>query len=170
MVEALSALRGVAAHYQPIDDLAGNVVASYGRPGDGPDLLLYAPLDTLTSGRAEEDCPWVGSELRPDMEAKGRIVGDRVVGLGASNPKGHAACLIGAVVPVARSATPITDRSCWAHGSGPACPPTELRRGTGEGCSFLLEQGLHADFAVIAFKDGLWTVDWEEVGLCWFRV
>ena len=68
VVEALRA-EGVAARYQPIDDLAGTVVASYGRPGDGPDLLFYAPLDTLTAGLAEEDCPWVGPELRSDMEA-----------------------------------------------------------------------------------------------------
>ena len=40
--------------------------------------------------------------------------------------------------------------------------------GQGNGCSFLLEQGTYPDFAIIA-KPG-WTVDWEEVGLCWFRV
>jgi acetylornithine deacetylase/succinyl-diaminopimelate desuccinylase-like protein len=40
--------------------------------------------------------------------------------------------------------------------------------GQGSGCSFMLEQGVRGDFAVIA-KPG-WAVAWEEVGLCWFRV
>jgi acetylornithine deacetylase/succinyl-diaminopimelate desuccinylase-like protein len=40
--------------------------------------------------------------------------------------------------------------------------------GQGVGCSFLLEQGLWADHAVIA-KPG-WTVSAEEVGLAWFEV
>jgi acetylornithine deacetylase/succinyl-diaminopimelate desuccinylase-like protein len=38
----------------------------------------------------------------------------------------------------------------------------------GVGCAYMLEQGVRGDFAVIA-KPG-WTVSWEEVGLCWFRV
>lgn len=166
VVEALRS-EGVAARYQPIDDLAGNVVASYGRPGDGPDLLLYAPLDTLTVGLAEEDCPWVGPELRPDMVAEGHTVGDRVVGLGASNPKGHAACLIGAIVAVSKSEIPLHGSLLLGLGAG-GMPTNRRTAGQGRGCSFLLEQGLHADFAVIA-KPG-WTVDWEEVGLCWFRI
>ncbi|MGQ0571260.1 MAG: peptidase dimerization domain-containing protein, partial [Armatimonadota bacterium] len=40
--------------------------------------------------------------------------------------------------------------------------------GQGVGCAYMLEQGVRGDFALIA-KPG-WTVSWEEVGLCWFRV
>src|SRR5690606_27723820 len=40
--------------------------------------------------------------------------------------------------------------------------------GQGNGCSFMLEQGVTADYAVLA-KPG-WRVSWEEVGLCWFTV
>jgi acetylornithine deacetylase/succinyl-diaminopimelate desuccinylase-like protein len=40
--------------------------------------------------------------------------------------------------------------------------------GQGSGCSFMLEQGVRADFAIIA-KPG-YAVSWEEVGLCWFKV
>ena len=32
----------------------------------------------------------------------------------------------------------------------------------------MLEQGVYADYGIIC-KPG-WTVDWEEVGLCWFRI
>lgn len=50
-------------------------------------------------------------------------------------------------------------------------PKTSLRHwniGQGCGCSFMLEQGIRGDFAIIA-KPG-WAVAWEEVGLCWFKV
>jgi len=40
--------------------------------------------------------------------------------------------------------------------------------GHGVGCSFLLEQGVWPDFAVVA-KPG-WCVSREEVGLCWFDI
>jgi acetylornithine deacetylase/succinyl-diaminopimelate desuccinylase-like protein len=40
--------------------------------------------------------------------------------------------------------------------------------GQGAGCAFMLEQGVRGDFAIIA-KPG-WSVAWEEVGLCWFKV
>ena len=40
--------------------------------------------------------------------------------------------------------------------------------GQGNGCSFMLEQGVRGDFAILA-KPG-YAVAWEEVGLCWFRV
>jgi acetylornithine deacetylase/succinyl-diaminopimelate desuccinylase-like protein len=166
---------GLEARYQPIDDLQANAVARHSGSGGGPDLLLYAPIDTLTVGREDEDCPWIGPELRPDMRPEGRLVDGRVVGLGASNPKGHAACIVTAAVALAQTGVRIPGSVLVGLGAGGM--PTNKRSvgylprfnaGQGSGCSFMLEQGLHADFAVIA-KPG-WTVDWEEVGLCWFRV
>jgi acetylornithine deacetylase/succinyl-diaminopimelate desuccinylase-like protein len=40
--------------------------------------------------------------------------------------------------------------------------------GQGNGCSFMLEQGNRADFAILA-KPG-YFVSWEEVGISWFKV
>jgi acetylornithine deacetylase/succinyl-diaminopimelate desuccinylase-like protein len=167
--------QGLAARYQPIDAKQGNALAWYGGPGDGPDLLLYAPIDTLTTGSAEEDCPWVGSEIRPDMEPQARPLRDWVIGLGASNPKGHAACVIAATAAISRAQVPL--RGSLLLGLGAGGMPTNKRTtdridrfnaGQGAGCSFMLEQGTQADYAIIA-KPG-WAVDYEEVGLCWFRV
>ncbi|HLY66123.1 MAG TPA: peptidase dimerization domain-containing protein [Chloroflexota bacterium] len=45
---------------------------------------------------------------------------------------------------------------------------SRFNAGQGNGCSFMLEQGVHADFAILA-KPG-YAVSWEEVGLCWFKV
>jgi acetylornithine deacetylase/succinyl-diaminopimelate desuccinylase-like protein len=165
---------GLDARYQPIDERQGNAVGRLEGAGDGPDLLLYAPIDTLTAGDADEDVPWIGPELRPDMRAEATFDGNWVVGLGAANPKGHGACLIAAAEAVAQAGVPL--RGSVLVGMGAGGMPTNRRdgwdgrwnAGQGNGCSFLLEQGTQADFALIA-KPG-WSVDWEEVGLCWFRV
>jgi acetylornithine deacetylase/succinyl-diaminopimelate desuccinylase-like protein len=45
---------------------------------------------------------------------------------------------------------------------------TRYNSGQGSGCSFMLEQGVRGDFAILA-KPG-WAVSWEEVGWCWFKV
>ena len=88
---------GIEARYQPIDDDQGNAVARLRGDGTGPDQLLYAPIDTLTTGNPEEDLPRVGTALRYDMVPEPVRDGDYAIGLGASNPKGHAACLVAAL-------------------------------------------------------------------------
>ena len=165
---------GLRGSYQPIDEWQGNAVGRLEGDGSGADLLLYAPIDTLTAGNADEDVPWIGPELRPDMRAEATRQGSWVVGLGAGNPKGHGACVVAAAEAIARAGVPL--RGSLMVGLGAGGMPTSRRNvqnatrfnaGQGNGCSFMLEQGVYPDFAIIA-KPG-WTVDWEEVGLCWFR-
>jgi acetylornithine deacetylase/succinyl-diaminopimelate desuccinylase-like protein len=164
---------GLEATCQVVD--AGQANALLRRPGqgDGPDLLLYAPIDTHTVGTGAEDVPWVGPRLREDMVPRASVHGDYVVGLGANNPKGHAACVLAAVEAVARAGAPLRGAVLAGFGSGgmPVGPrPGTGRRdiGHGRGCAFMLEHGFRGDFAVIA-KTG-WAVAWEEVGLAWLRV
>jgi acetylornithine deacetylase/succinyl-diaminopimelate desuccinylase-like protein len=166
---------GLSGTYQPIDDSQANALGWLGGDGTGADLLLYAPIDTLTVGTEEEDLPWVGPELRRDMRATATVEGDYVIGLGASNPKGHGACVIAAVDAVRRAGVPLRGNVRIGLGAGgmptnkrPAPHARRYNAGQGSGCSFMLEQGCWADFAVIA-KPG-WAVAWEEVGLCWFEV
>src|SRR6266568_5135592 len=143
--------------------------------GTGPRLLLYAPIDTLTVGDPDEDVPWIGPQLRPDMLPAAIEDGNFILGLGASNPKGHGACLIAAVSAVAQAKLPLTGDVILGLGAGGM--PTNrrevdrLRRynaGQGNGCSFLLEQCDWPDYALIS-KPG-WAVAWEELGLCWFQI
>lgn len=169
---AVMCAAGIDARAQPIDDRQANAVGRI-PGGGGPSLLLYAPIDTVTTGAAGEDLPWAGPALRPDMLPRAVHDGPLVSGLGASNPKGHGACVLAAAEAlVASGERPPGD--VWV-GFGAGGMPTNARAGSsrrntgqGVGCAFLLEQGCFPDAAVIA-KPG-WTVSWEEVGLAWFRV
>ncbi|WP_430334513.1 M20 family metallopeptidase [Rhodococcus sp. ACT016] len=166
---------GVEAHTMYLDDRQANSWARVRGGGTGPDLLLYAPIDTVTSGNAEEDVPWAAETLRPDLRARAVVDGGYVIGLGASNPKGHAACVIAAVEAIRAADIPLTGDLLAGFGAGgmptnarPGVGNSRRNTGQGVGCSFLLEQGVWADFALIA-KPG-WTVSWEEVGLAWFEI
>ncbi|MBB5916135.1 acetylornithine deacetylase/succinyl-diaminopimelate desuccinylase-like protein [Nocardia transvalensis] len=172
---ATMAAADIESHTMYLDERQAN---SWGRvrgDGTGPDLLLYAPIDTVTTGDPAEDLPWAGASLRADMVPQATTVEDYVVGLGASNPKGHAACVLAAGEAIRAAGVPLTGDLLLGFGAGGM--PTNARPGVGNprrntgqgvGCSFLLEQGVWADFALIA-KPG-WTVSWEEVGLAWFEV
>ncbi|GAA4730906.1 M20/M25/M40 family metallo-hydrolase [Nocardioides endophyticus] len=164
---------GVDAHLQPLDDLQANAVGRIRGTGAGPSLLLYAPIDTLTTGNPEEDEPWAADQLRPDMRPQAQVDGHHVIGLGASNPKGHAACVMAAAEAISRSGVPLRGDLWLGLGAGGMPTNRRSRRdltreniGQGVGCSFLLEQGVYPDAAVIAKPGG--AVAWEEVGLCWF--
>ncbi|WP_338692630.1 deacylase [Streptomyces sp. Q6] len=164
---------GLRAACQPIDARQANAWARLEGDGTGPDLMLYAPIDTLTVGDASEDVPWIGPKLREDMRPEATVYDDLVTGLGASNPKGHAACVMMAAEAIALAGVPLTGDLVAAFGAGGmptnARPGSDrLNTGQGAGCSFLLEQGVWTDYAVIA-KPG-WTVSWDEVGLVWFEV
>ena len=163
---------GCRSAVQPLDDRQANAWARLDGDGTGPDLMLYAPVDTLTVGEESEDLPWIGPELRDDMRPRATVYDDLVTGLGASNPKGHAACVMMAAEAIALAGIPLTGDLVAAFGAGGmptnARPGPRRNTGQGVGCSFLLEQGVWTDYAVIA-KPG-WTVSWDEVGLVWFEV
>lgn len=162
--------------YQPIDDQQGNAIGRLRGDGRGDELLLYAPIDTFTTGNADEDLPWVGGDrLRGDLVPAAHSADGFVSGLGASNPKAHGAAIIAAVDAVRRAGVPLDGDvviALCAGGMPTNKRPIERARrfnaGQGTGCAFFLEQGGQADHAIIC-KPG-WAVHWEEVGLCWFEV
>jgi acetylornithine deacetylase/succinyl-diaminopimelate desuccinylase-like protein len=166
---------GLEAELQMLDEQQGNAVLRYGGEGSGPDLLLYAPIDTHTTGDEADDLPWVGDELRADMRPQALALDRFVIGLGANNPKGHAACVIAAVEAAYRAGVPLLGSVTAGLGSG-GMPTNQWRRepgarqdvGHGRGVAFMLERGYRPDYAVIA-KTG-WAVSWEEVGLAWIKV
>jgi acetylornithine deacetylase/succinyl-diaminopimelate desuccinylase-like protein len=164
---------GMEAFYQAMNDAQGNAVGRIRGSGHGADLLLYAPLDTAFSKLAGEECPWVGEKLPAEMTTNAYIQDGNVVGLGAENPKGYGACVIAAAQAIAKAGVPLKGSLLVGLGAGgmPANRQPSARKfgaGQGSGCAFMLEQGVRGDFAVIA-KPG-YSVAWEEVGLCWFKV
>ncbi|NKY43822.1 M20 family metallopeptidase [Nocardia cerradoensis] len=174
-ITATLAAADIESHTMYLDDRQANAWGRLRGDGTGPDLLLYAPIDTVTTGSPDEDLPWAGESLRADMVAHATTVDDYVVGLGASNPKGHTACILAAAEAIRSAGVPLTGDLLVGFGAGgmptnarPGVGNSRRNTGQGVGCSFLLEQGVWADFALIA-KPG-WTVSWEEVGLAWFEI
>ena len=164
---------GMDAFYQPMDDAQGNAIGRVQGNGNGADLLLYAPLDTAFSTVEKEECPWVGDRLPAEMTTNAYIQNGDVIGMGAENPKGYAACVIAAAQAIKKAGVPL--KGSLLVGLGAGGMPTNRRPGSrkfnagqGSGCAFMLEQGVCGDFAIIA-KPG-YSVAWEEVGLCWFKV
>jgi acetylornithine deacetylase/succinyl-diaminopimelate desuccinylase-like protein len=163
---------GLAARVQDIDPQSANAVGTLGS-GDGPRLLIFAPLDSPFTGRAEDEAPWVGDELPPHMIARAIVRDGTVTGLSADNPKAHITCGLAAVRALAQAGARLRGNVTLAYAAGgaPANPrPGEARKrvGHGAGCEFMLNQGVRGDFAIIT-KPG-YAVAWEEVGLTWFRV
>jgi acetylornithine deacetylase/succinyl-diaminopimelate desuccinylase-like protein len=169
---------GVEAEVVSIDQHQACAAGRIRGRGDGPDLMLYAPIDTLTTGDPDEDLPWIGLRLRPDMRPEGVSDGRFVTGLGAGNPKGHAACILVTGLAYAQALrelelTPAGDL-VLAFGAGGmptnaiGANPARANTGHGVGASFLLERGWYTDAAIIA-KPGDFVAH-DEVGLCWFQV
>ncbi|MCO1657306.1 M20 family metallopeptidase [Pseudonocardia humida] len=175
LADRLSAA-GFAATAQHLDATQANAVGRLRGRGGGEDLMLYAPIDTLTTGEEALDVPWVGPRLRPDMLPVARDEGPFVSGLGASNPKGHTACLLVLAEALAEAGPRPAGDVVVAFGAGGMptnaveAPGYPQRAGTGHGagCSFLLERGWYTDHAVIA-KPGDFVAH-EEVGLSWFEI
>jgi acetylornithine deacetylase/succinyl-diaminopimelate desuccinylase-like protein len=167
---------GAAGRVQPLDERQANAWGRIGATGsgDGATLMLYAPIDTMTTGDPRHDLPHAAAEMEAHLLPRATVADGRIVGLGAMNPKGHAACILAAVESIAASGVELDGDLIAAFGAGGM--PTNARFdddgvvrrrhiGQGVGCSFLIEQGVWADAAVIA-KSG-WAISWEEVGLAW---
>lgn len=160
---------------QKIDDLQSNaygIIKGTGKNASKNSLMFYAPIDTVTSNSRKEDLPWAGSEMELEMIAKGFTDDNCVYGLGAHNPKGHAACIVEAARVLKKIGVPLENDLIIAFGAGGM--PTNHRKGTrvgsghGSGCDYLLNHISKPSAAVIA-KSG-WSVSYEEVGLIWFEV
>ena len=165
---------GLSGNEQVIDSQQSNATGKIAgsEPNFAPSLMLYAPIDTVTSANPKEDLPWVGAEMKPEMWAKSSTDGTYVYGLGAHNPKGHAACIIEAARVLKKMNIPLKGDLLLGFGSGGM--PTNARTGTrqdsghGVGCDYMMRQHPKPDSAVIA-KSG-WSISYEEVGLIWFEV
>ncbi|MCY3650706.1 MAG: M20 family metallopeptidase [Acidimicrobiaceae bacterium] len=169
IAESLNAV-GLQSRTQWLDANAANAWGVLGSDGCGPSLLLYSPIDTLTAGDPDLGLPWASPQSRPDMEPEARTEHGWMVGLGAQNPKGHAACVLMAAEALASVGADLPGRviagfGCLGMPVNRRAP--HLRDGHGAGCEALIDT-VRPAAAVIA-KSG-WAVSWSEVGLAWFTV
>jgi acetylornithine deacetylase/succinyl-diaminopimelate desuccinylase-like protein len=168
MVRYLASI-GADATYQPMGELSGNAIGRIRGSGGGPSLLLYAPIDTHLDA-TDDDVPWVGPRLRPDMIPQVREENGLVIGLGASNPKAMVTTLAEAVRVVRAANVPLKGDLFVAYAGGgmPVDLAAQGNRGLSDGVSHLLTRGVYTDYALV-MKPGN-AVYHEEPGLCWFKV
>ncbi|MGD9765400.1 MAG: M20 family metallopeptidase [Candidatus Binatia bacterium] len=164
---------GLDASYQAVDERQGNAVGRLRGSGGGPELLVWGELDTCLGIPAEQRLG-MGDTSRPELRPEATVRDGYVVGLGAENPKGLAACAAVAVAAIARTKVPLRgDIVLGMPGGGmptSAWDPTNPRQNVahGAGCDFMLQQGVTPDFAIA--PKPVYAVSWEEAGLNWFRV
>lgn len=162
---------GVESEVQSLSPGQANAIGRV-QSGGKRSLLLYAPMDTVTSNSADEDLPWAGPELRDDMRARSYVRDGHIFGLGAHNPKGHAACIIETVRVLKKMGVNLEGDLFVGFGAGGM--PTHSRAGMpadtghGVGCAALVKSLPSIDGAIIA-KSGT-SVTWEEVGFLWLEV
>ena len=161
---------GMQGSTQWLDADAANAWGVLGSDDRAPSLLLYSPIDTLTAPKSVLGQPWASPKPRRDMEPEPHEDHGWLVGLGAHNPKGHAACVLMAVEALATAGADLPGRvvagfGCLGMPMNRRAP--HLLDGHGAGCAALID-AVRPDAAVIA-KSG-WAVSHSEVGLAWFTV
>jgi len=163
---------GITAHTQVIDETQANAFGVMRGESGGKTLMLYAPMDTVTSNSEAEDIPWLAPQLREDMKAKAYVVDGHVFGLGAHNPKGHGACILEAARVLKAMDICLPGDLFFGFGAGgmPTHGRDGFRRnsGHGTGCAHMLANIPQVDGAIVA-KSGT-SVTWEEVGFIWLEV
>ncbi|WP_432239517.1 hypothetical protein [Herbaspirillum robiniae] len=166
--------RGLNGQLQPITETQANAIGRYTSSAeqDGPELLLYANLDTHM-GAGIEDHPWAGVPYPEILSPNARWNGDEISGLCAENPKGYAAIVMAAAACVAKAQIPLRGNLTVGLGAGGMAV---LGRdgwknrsvGAGNGALFMLQRGVTPDYCIVCKP--VYAVSWEEVGLCFFRV
>ncbi len=180
IVEILDSI-GLEGRLAEIDDRAASAWAhipanASGDSAQAPTVLLYSPIDTVTTGNPVDDVPQAAAEITGHLlpEAVVSEDGSLVVGLGAQNPKGHAAAILEVSAVLAANQNELRCNVLVAFGAGgmPTNPLDHDDRpatGHGIGVDKLLDvfaaEGCFPDAAIVA-KSG-WFVQHEEVGLAW---
>ncbi len=163
---------GLDTHVVPFAERGASVVARLGDGREGPNVWVYAPLDSAFAGNAAEDRPFLGLEPRPDFALPPRREGGKIIGMAADNPKGFAAAAVAAFESLSRAG--LKPRGSLvltlAGGSMPvgARPGMGTDIGFGAGIKSILAGEPKPDFAVV-LKPG-YAAGTEEVGLAWFKI
>ncbi len=111
---------GVGAFYQPMDD-DSRQCRSVESPGSGDGVRSYCfmrPWIPPFPTDEEEECPWIGDRLPGEMTTNAYVRDGDVVGMGAENPKGYAACVVAAAQAIKAADVPLERFAVGRIGSG----------------------------------------------------
>jgi acetylornithine deacetylase/succinyl-diaminopimelate desuccinylase-like protein len=167
------AANGLKAVRQEVEVDRPNAVGILKGSGGGLSLSFNGHTDTSFTGTSA-DLRMV-SNVEPDAELKGRIVGDKVQGLGISNMKGGVASFMIAGKALKNSGIALRGDVILAAVVGeisrtPIGPwQSQEYRGEGIGTRHLLTHGMHSDYAVVADGSDL-TIVWTQTGVVQVKI
>jgi acetylornithine deacetylase/succinyl-diaminopimelate desuccinylase-like protein len=162
------AANGLKAVRQDVEPDRPNAVGILKGDGTGLSLSINGHTDTSFTG-TREDLRMV-AHIEPEAELTGRIVGDRVQGLGISNMKGGVAAFMIAGKALKNSGIRLKGDVILAAVVGeisrtPVGPwQSQEYRGEGAGTRHLLSHGMHSDYAVVADGSDL-NIVWTQTGV-----
>jgi acetylornithine deacetylase len=143
--------------------------------GDGSGLSLGFNGHTDTSYTGTDEDRRMVADLEPEADLKGRIVGNKVQGLGISNMKGGVAAFMIAGKALKRSGVKLKGDVILAAVVGeisrsPIGPwQSQEYRGEGIGTRHLLTHGMHSDYAVCADGSDM-NIVWTQTGVVQAKV
>jgi acetylornithine deacetylase/succinyl-diaminopimelate desuccinylase-like protein len=164
---------GIRAVRQDVEFDRPNAVGVIKGDGTGLSLGFNGHTDTSFTG-TEEDHRMVAN-MEPQAELAGKIVGDKVQGLGISNMKGGVAAFMMAGKALKKSAIKLKGDVILAAVVGeisrtPIGPwQTKEYRGEGAGTRHLLTHGMHSDYAVCCDGSDM-NIVWTQNGVVQVRI
>jgi acetylornithine deacetylase/succinyl-diaminopimelate desuccinylase-like protein len=164
---------GLKAVRQEVEIDRPNAVGILKGDGTGYSLAFNGHTDTSFTGK-NEDLRMV-AKIEPNEELRGRIVGDKVQGLGISNMKGGLASFMIAGKALKKSGIKLKGDVIFAAVVGeisrtPIGPwQSQEYRGEGIGTRHLLSHGMHSDYAVVTDGSDL-NIVWTQAGVVQMKV
>ena len=164
---------GLKAVRQDVEPGRPNAVGIVKGDGSGLSLGFNGHTDTSYTGTSA-DLRMIAT-IEPEAELKGRIVGNKVQGLGISNMKGGVAAFMMAGKALKRSDLKLKGDVVLAAVVGeisrtPIGPwQSEDYRGEGAGTRHLLTHGMHTDYAVCCDGSDL-NIVWTQTGVVQVKI
>jgi acetylornithine deacetylase len=164
---------GIKAVRQDVEVDRPNAIGIVKGDGTGLSLGFNGHMDTSFTGTAE-DARMVAN-MEPESDLKGKIVDDKVQGLGISNMKGGVAAFMMAGKALKKSGVKLKGDVILAAVVGeisrtPIGPwQTKDYRGEGAGTRHLLTHGMHSDYAVVADGSDM-NIVWTQNGVVQVKI
>jgi acetylornithine deacetylase len=164
---------GLKAVRQEVEPGRPNAVGIVKGDGSGLSLGFNGHTDTSYTGTSA-DLRMV-AHIEPEAELKGRVVGNKVQGLGISNMKGGVAAFMMAGKALKRSGVKLKGDVILAAVVGeisrsPIGPwQSEEYRGEGVGTRHLLTHGMQSDYAVCCDGSDL-NIVWTQTGVVQVKI